>query len=157
MRMWRLSSARYARRFDGGYGLSNDGRWNRRGQAVTYCATVPSLCLLEKLVHIEDATLLPNDLMLVEYRVPDDAATTILEPGSELEARWRDDAAYARSIGAGWVDSNRAALLRVPSVVCPSSETADRNYMINHSHPNAAQIDIAAVEPFRFDPRLLPL
>jgi RES domain-containing protein len=36
-----------ARSFDGGYGLLYDGRWNTAGHAVTYCATSPSLCLLE--------------------------------------------------------------------------------------------------------------
>jgi RES domain-containing protein len=34
MRLWRLSSERRARDFDGGYGLSNDGRWNSRGRPV---------------------------------------------------------------------------------------------------------------------------
>ena len=155
MRMWRLSAARYARRLDGGYGLRNDGRWNRRGQPVTYCATVPSLCVLEKLVHVEELALLPEDLMLVEYRLPDDIPVTILEPGRGLEPGWRDDAAYARRTGAAWVERGEAAVLRVPSVVCPSGETADRNYMVNHGHPAAPRIEIVAVEPFRFDPRLI--
>ena len=72
MYLWRLSASYYAERFDGGYGLSNQGRWNARGRAVTYCATGPALCLLERLVHIEDASQLPGDTMLVQYDVPDD-------------------------------------------------------------------------------------
>ena len=31
MILWRLSGARYARAFDGGYGLIYDGRWNSAG------------------------------------------------------------------------------------------------------------------------------
>ena len=58
MRLWRLSAAKYARSFDGGYGLRHHGRWNTRGRPVTYCATGPALCLLEKLVHIDE---MPDD------------------------------------------------------------------------------------------------
>ena len=54
MQLWRLSGAAHARAFDGGYGLLYPGRWNSAGRAVTYCATSPSLCVLEKLVHVED-------------------------------------------------------------------------------------------------------
>jgi len=59
MRLWRLSSARRARDFDGGYGLVNSGRWNTTGRPVTYCSTVPSLAALEKRVHVTDPALLP--------------------------------------------------------------------------------------------------
>ena len=74
MRLWRLSGADFAERFDGGYGLHHDGRWNLSGHPVTYCATGPALCVLERLVHIEDALLMPGDAMLVCYDVPDDVA-----------------------------------------------------------------------------------
>jgi RES domain-containing protein len=70
MLLWRLSAEQYANNFDGGYGLLFDGRWNTVGHAVTYCATSPSLCVLEKLVHVEDSTLLP-DLVMVSYDVPE--------------------------------------------------------------------------------------
>ena len=42
MDLWRLSHADYAERFDGGYGLVGDGRWNGRGRPVTYCSTGPA-------------------------------------------------------------------------------------------------------------------
>ena len=61
MRLWRLAGAAYADRFDGGYGLDHEGRWNERGGLVTYCSTGPALCVLEKLVHVEDTGLLPDD------------------------------------------------------------------------------------------------
>lgn len=60
MLLWRLSIRRYASIFDGGYGLLFDGRWNTVGHAVTYCATSPSLCVLEKLVHIEGSGTAPG-------------------------------------------------------------------------------------------------
>ena len=77
MLLWRLSGRQHAAVFDGGYGLLFDGRWNTAGHAVTYCATSPSLCLLEKLVHIEDPALLP-DLIMVTYDVPDSLAIEII-------------------------------------------------------------------------------
>jgi len=70
MLLWRLSGRQHARAFDGGYGLLFDGRWNTVGHAVTYCATSPSLCVLEKLVHVEDPALLP-ELIMVAYEAPD--------------------------------------------------------------------------------------
>lgn len=72
MRLWRLSGHDFARVFDGGYGLRFDGRWNTVGHATTYVSTSPSLCVLEKLVHVEDPSLLPA-LDMVEYEVPDTA------------------------------------------------------------------------------------
>src|ERR1700731_4045058 len=70
MLLWRLSSARRATDFDGGFGIFNDGRWNTRGRPVTYCATVPSLAALEKRVHVADPALLPPQVM-VAYYLPD--------------------------------------------------------------------------------------
>ena len=43
----------------------------RAGRPVTYCSTGPALCVVEKLAHIENAGLLPDDAMLVRYHVPD--------------------------------------------------------------------------------------
>ncbi len=50
MRLWRLSGRQHTASFDGGYGLHFDNRRNGAGHAVTYRATSPSLCVLEKLV-----------------------------------------------------------------------------------------------------------
>src|SRR5262245_66660894 len=86
MRLWRLSSARRARDFDGGYGLTNNGRWNTRGRPVTYCSTVASLAALEKRVHVLDPALLPPQTM-VEYEIPDDVSVRTLQV-HDLPADW---------------------------------------------------------------------
>lgn len=110
MLLWRLSGVQHAQRFDGGYGLVSDGRWNTVGRPVTYCATSPSLCVLEKLVHVEDPDLLPP-LRMVRYDAPDnlpvetisiaelpDAWTLQLDPAARRRvARELDDAAPARA------------------------------------------------------------
>src|SRR5262249_57844451 len=97
MRLWRLSSARRARDFDGGYGLFNNGRWNTKGRPATYCATVPSLSALEKRVHVSDPALLPDQTM-VEYDVPDDVPLRRVEIG-DLPADWTIGETHSQRLG----------------------------------------------------------
>lgn len=155
MRLWRLAAPAFAERLDGGYGLHHAGRWNRRGELVTYAATVPSLCVLEKLAHVEDLGLFPDGLRLVELLAPDDLPVTALERPGGLPDRWWQDIAVTQAIGSAWHRTGAAALLRVPSVLVRSREQADRNLVINHRHPRAAEIRIGSVEPFELDHRLL--
>ena len=153
MQLWRLSGADYAERLDGGYGLALDGRWNGRGRPVTYCSTGPALCVLEKLVHIDDAALLPDEMMLVRYDAPD--ALNVEEvPLDSLPDRWRMSRSLTMAMGNTWLDGVSACLLRVPSVIVPVADTGDRNVLINHRHEDAASIAVSRIEPFRYDPRL---
>jgi RES domain-containing protein len=152
MRLWRLSSERHARNFDGGYGLSNDGRWNTRGRPVTYCCTVPSLAALEKRVHVSDPALLPAQV-LVAYELPDGTSKrTIRSP--ELPADWPTRDTYTQGIGDRWLDSVREALLFVPSVIVPIANVPDLNVLINHRSAEASSIRITDIIAFTLDPRL---
>ncbi len=153
MRLWRLSGARFANRFDGGYGLLFDGRWNTVGHAVTYCATGPSLCVLEKLVHVEDPDLLP-DLVMVAYEAPDDLAVETVDLAG-LPPDWRHRQARSQQIGGEWHRRRAAPLLKVPSAVVPIIGSPDVNVLVNHAHPDAARISIGRQEAFVLDPRLL--
>src|SRR4029077_17154913 len=117
MLLWRLSSARRAADFDGGFGLFNDGRWNTRGHSVTYCATVPSLAALEKRVHVADPALLPPQVM-VAYDVPDGISVRRIEI-DELPANWVTQQTRTQRIGDGWLDTADEVLLSVPSVIVP--------------------------------------
>jgi RES domain-containing protein len=152
MRLWRLSSARRARDFDGGYGLSNDGRWNTRGRPVTYCATVPSLAALEKRVHVTDPSLLPPQAM-VEYDVPDDLPARALAM-DDLPADWMVRETITQNRGDEWLDAVTEALFLVPSVILPLDSAPERNVLINHRHAASARITIVAAMPFTLDPRL---
>ena len=153
MHLWRLSGAEFAERFDGGYGYACDGRWNSRGNPVTYCSTGTALCVLEKLVHIEDASLLPDDTMLVRYDVPDDVEFDVTRLG-DLPPEWRAVTRITRSRGDNWLRAESSCLMSVPSAVVPVAETADRNIMINHRHQDASRIAISRIERFDYDPRL---
>ena len=153
MWIWRLSGEGYAERFDGGFGHEHDGRWNEAGRSITYCSTGPALCVLEKLVHIEDATLLPDDTVLVRYEVPDDLLVEEW-PLDGLPENWRADARLTRSIGSAWLDGGSACLLRVPSVFVPIPDSDDRNILVNHRQQDAARIKVSSVEKLDYDPRL---
>lgn len=138
---------------DGGYGLRFDGRWNTVGRPVTYAATSPSLCLLEKLVHVEDPALLP-ELAMVAYDVPDD--TPMAQRALvDLPGGWRRQEAETQRLGNEWLAVSQTALLFVPSAIVPLADSPDRNVLINHRHPAAAAITIERIEDFELDIRLL--
>ena len=153
MRLWRLSRYEDARRFDGGYGLAFDGRWNSQGRPVTYCATVPALCVLEVLVHGGEADLLPDNRVFVEFDAPDSLAVDAIEP-DDLPAGWDLMEEVTKRRGDAWLDAAARPLLRVPSVVVGQPGAPDRNVIINHRHQDSSLIAIARVTPFRFDARV---
>jgi RES domain-containing protein len=152
MVLWRLSGHQYANVFDGGYGLLFDGRWNTVGHAITYCATSPSLCVLEKLVHIEDPALLP-ELIMVTYEGPDTIGIEKIAL-DELPSDWRYREGWTQAKGDEWYEAHSTALLQVPSVVVPLPDSPDVNLLINHNHPAAAEIRLRGLTPFAFDTRL---
>lgn len=155
MRLWRLSGLRYAEAIDGGYGLMFDGRWNTVGRPITYAATSPSLCVLEKLVHIEDPALMPA-LAMVSYEVPDDLPVD-RQDLTDLPDDWRQRETFTQRLGDEWLDELAAALLLVPSVIVPIAGSTDLNVLINHRHPAAAGIRIERVAPFELDVRLFSI
>lgn len=152
MLLWRLSGLPHAEAFDGGYGLFFDGRWNTAGHAVTYCATSPSLCVLEKLVHIEDPTLLP-ELLMVTYNVPDDLGIDTIGL-DDLPPDWRRREGWTQQKGDAWHRARSTPLLRVPSAIVPLSGSPDLNVLVNHDHPEMGGIAILNLRPFVLDPRL---
>lgn len=152
MLLWRLSTSQHARTFDGGYGLLFNGRWNTVGRPVTYCSTSPALCVLEKLVHIEDPKLLPA-LMMVLYDAPEDLAVETLNL-NDLPADWWRQEDWTQKRGDQWHGSLSTPLLRVPSAIVPVDRSPDLNLLINHNHKMAVRISLISAEPFIFDPRL---
>ena len=152
MLLWRLSGRQHANTFDGGYGRLFDGRWNTAGHAVTYCATSPSLCVLEKLVHIEDPELLPA-LSMVTYDVPDEVATDRIAAEALPDDWWRREG-WTQARGDAWHEARTSLLLQVPSAIVPLPDSPDVNILINHAHPASAGIVVRRIAPFIFDPRL---
>ena len=152
MLLWRLSGRSHAEAFDGGYGLLFDGRWNTVGHAITYCATSPALCVLEKLVHVEDPALLP-ELVMVTYQAPDHLAVETVTI-ADLPVDWRRQEGLTQQRGNDWLKARNSPLLKVPSAIVPIAASPDVNLLINHNHPASAEIKVLALEPFVLDPRL---
>ena len=152
MLLWRLSGKQYARALDGGYGLHFEGRWNSVGHAVTYCATSPALCVLEKLVHVEGPALLP-ELVMVTYMFPDTVAVEDIDL-ADLSPDWRRHEGWSQERGDKWHEERAAPLLRVPSAIVPVIDSPDRNVLINHTHPAMPAIRIVREQPFSLDLRL---
>lgn len=152
--LWRLLLARDADRFDGGYGLRHAGRWNSAGRPVTYAATSPSLCALERLVQIGSADLLPDGLVMVQYEVPERAPTHTIA-ATELGADWRDDVTATRRRGDALCGPEGPALILVPSAVMGFARCPEMNAVINHQHQAAQAIRIVERISFSFDQRLM--
>lgn len=152
MRLWRLSSERRARDFDGGYGLSNDGRWNTRGRPVTYCCTAASLTALEKRVHVTDAALLPPQV-LVTYEMPDNISSRTITLAN-LPEDWKERQTHTQAIGNRWLASRSEALLFVPSAIMPVAGIPDRNVLVNHGATDADSIQILNIVQLSLAPRL---
>jgi RES domain-containing protein len=145
--LWRISDHTT---LDGGVGLSLSGRWHSAGHRIVYCAPNPATALLEVLVHTEiDIDDVPVNFRYLEIDAPDMLAVEDLD-ASALAQSWRADLLATRRAGDQWLQSNRTALLRVPSVIVP----ATWNVLINPRHPDSAQIRVNRTLSHGLDPRL---
>ncbi|HVZ45861.1 MAG TPA: RES family NAD+ phosphorylase [Ramlibacter sp.] len=129
--------------------LLADGRWHVAADRVpvVYAGGTRALCQLERRVHCNGCA--PKDMVLLRLALPKGAR---LEDASPLlPANWRSDMGATQAIGADWARSGRSLGLWVPSYV----ETAERNLVINPSHPQYSAIVLHVEKnPFEFDPRL---
>jgi RES domain-containing protein len=149
MRVWRLAREPHCRDREGTGAFLAGGRWTPPGTRVLHAASSIALAGLEYLVH---AARPPADLMLVAIDVPEAAA--IDRPRlDELPEGWASPlpSEQAQAWGRRWCEGVRALALAVPSVIVPE----ERNYLINVAHPAIAQVTLAPVRRFAFDPRLL--
>ena len=103
------------------------------------------------LVHVP-LVRVPKNLSIATIAVPDDApAETITE--EMLPNNWRQHPAPVEleEIGTCWIEERRSLLLRVPSAVVKG----DYNVLINPAHSEMKGVEIAAVEPYLLDERLV--
>jgi RES domain-containing protein len=127
------------------------GRWNSKGKACVYCAGSESLALLEVLVHLGNARVIPHYAML-ELRVSEDQILNA-KPGI-LPTDWREEPAppSTASFGDAWLESGQSLALAVPSVIIPR----ERNYLLNVEHAGYKKLVASARElDFMVDERLV--
>ena len=125
------------------------GRWNSQGTAAVYLAGSISLAALEMLVHLENQHILSRYL-LAEVEFGEELITAIVP--DELPRNWQESPppVETKSLGDAWANSQRSAILRVPSVIVES----EFNFVLNPLHRGFSSIRIGAPVPFRFDARL---
>lgn len=146
MHLYRIADARFGP--DSGEGARiYGGRWNSPGRAVIYACTTYAGAMLEKLVHT--GRTIPKHQVCVIFDCPDDLDITELDP--KTIPGWRDaDAVASRRAGDAWLQAEKTAILKVPSVVFD----VERNALINPAHPEIARIRVASIEAIRWDDRL---
>jgi RES domain-containing protein len=149
VRVWRITSAAHAA-FDGEGTRRYGSRWTPRGLPAIYTSATLSLAALERFVHT-DSDIEPRDLVAISVEISD--GTAIESVGVEtLPADWRTfpPPPTLAAIGDEWFHASRTAILSVPSVVIPN----ERNFVLNPTHREFAQLSIGPPEPFSFDPRM---
>ena len=168
MRIWRLTSKRYAdTAFDGLGTHKKGGRWSPPGAYVVYTSRNLSLCVLEQMVHLDVRHMkglfvsipvdLPNGCLMevIEAEEP----ITDIEEDVRVEVRnkvthdqWRGDPVNTSTVklGDAWIKDSKSAILRVPSAIVPS----ESNFLINVEHSDFRSFKIGEAEEFLFDDRL---
>jgi RES domain-containing protein len=149
MQLWRLCGSRYlATAFSGMGGMYAARRWNEKGNLIVYTATSRALAAMEYFVNLEPNQA-PSDLVMLEASIPD-VHIEQLDPG-KLPRNWYEiDNWECRAIGTEWLKSRRSVGLKVPSVPV----RGDWNVLLNPSHPEFHQVQIATQEPFFYDERM---
>ncbi len=135
--------------FDGEGARLYGGRWNSPGTRMVYTAQSQALAILEVLVHLEKAGVLPSYSLCAAHFAED--LVEALDPEA-LPDNWRSYPSpfELRAIGDAWVAEQTSAVLQVPSVIVDD----ESNYLINPAHPDFSSITIGVPRPFDFDVRL---
>jgi RES domain-containing protein len=147
---WRIVETKHkGKAFTGDGARLYGGRWNSKGVAMVYTAGSLALASIEIVVNLPSPKLLEAFI-----RIPVRFASDLVEqlPDSGLPRDWqsRPISPTTRAIGDKWVEQQRSAVLKVPSVVVPE----EFNYLINPAHPDFHKIDIGQPVVYHFDPRL---
>ncbi len=148
MIVFRITLAQYSNSL---IASGKSARWNSNGTFVIYASSSRALACLENLVHRSGEGL--NHLfktLIIE--IPDHLMKEEC-PLHTLPNNWSSfkGQLHTKFIGDGWVKSNRAPVLKVPSAIIKE----EFNYLINPAHIDFGKIKILAVEDFLFDNRFL--
>ena len=131
-------------------GTRSSARWHTQGRPVVDLAENPASALLEAFVHLElDEDDWPESYQLLKIEAQDAIACDLVSLAS-LPTGWRSEEAVTRSIGDGWLEISRTALLRVPSAITPETW----NWLLNPRHSDAGRVQIRAAEAYLYDSRL---
>jgi RES domain-containing protein len=151
LRLWRITTRKWALDTSCEGARLYGGRWNPVAWPVMYAGTTIEICALEKFVHLGGSPHPP--LVLVAIDVPDDQYLVYRPQIAELPADWAalPTPASTQEFGRLWIASVRGLLMFVPSAVIPEA----CNALINPRHPAYRDIRLAIVRDFTFDARMV--
>ena len=149
MNAWRIAKKAYALDRAGAGGIVDGGRWHHRGVPVIYAGLSVSICAMEKLVHT--GSILPRDLVLVRFELPDDVGLfEVLDPTTLAGWDETPPGAASQQFGSEFLRSGRALGLIVPSAIV----VEERNLVLNPAHRRFPDVKLSIERAFTFDPRL---
>lgn len=150
MRLWRITTRKWALDTLCEGARLYGGRWNPIAWPVVYAGATIEICALEKFVHLAGSSHPP--LVLVSIDAPDDASLVYRPSMAELPPDWADLPAPAstQEFGRRWIESASGLILFVPSAIIPES----RNAVLNPRHPAYRDIRLEIVRDFAFDARM---
>ncbi len=122
-------------------------RWHVAGHPVVYLAKSPAGALLEICANTSVENV-PLNFTLLKIAGEDTPVEEVAP--AKLPERWIGEFGITQQIGTEWLQSNRSALLRVPSVLAPETW----NYLLNPLHPDAGLFAIERSYEYPFDLRL---
>ncbi|MFC6999664.1 RES family NAD+ phosphorylase [Rufibacter roseus] len=149
MHLYRIVFERFADRL---YAPGFSGRWNYDGEFVIYAGSSRSLASMENMVHKMGQGILGGRFTIMVLEVPNKASVTVVSQ-KDLPKSWKVESHYAltQPIGSAWYQKGESLLLQVPSAIVP----AENNFVLNARHPEFAQVQIIAREPFEYDHRFI--
>jgi RES domain-containing protein len=145
--VWRITKQKHAKSAFTGEGAKlYGGRWNNPGKLVVYTAESRALALAEILVHLESAGVVSKYVVI---QVEIDEPYLVHLDLRDLPKNWRAEPAPKRlqTRGDEWLDSGKAAVLRVPSAIVGG----EFNYLLNPLHPDFSKLRIHGPERFSID------
>jgi RES domain-containing protein len=145
---YRIADARHAI-FDATGAMLHGGRWNSVGVAAIFAAETYAGALLEVLVHA-NLSQPPKNQRVVRIIIPDEVAVETVSI-DRVENWDAVDMSMSRAFGDRWIQENRTAILRVPSVITNGREN---NIVFNPAHAQFGLIKADDPEPVHWDARL---
>ena len=127
---YRIADGRH-KVFDSAGSMLQGGRWNSPGTPVIYGALSFAGAMLEQLVHANTGRV-PKNQKYVVISIP--ANVRVERRGRDgLPRGWdSEDCRVSRMFGDTWLQSERSAVLLVPSVVAE----LETNVLVNPPHPH---------------------
>ncbi len=147
---WRIVKEKHAKSAFSGEGARIfEGRWNSAGMRVVYCSENLALAALEILVHTQPVMIRDK---FCAFRVTWDGSLMTTIELKKLPKGWnaQPPGLISRKIGDDWIQSERSAVLALPSVVVP----LERTFLLNPKHRDFKRIKIKEESGFTLDPRL---